>query len=43
MKQLRGQGELIGRLDPQPGMTAQLDDQSAGGRWGGQFNLHEGG
>jgi hypothetical protein len=28
LEQLRGQGDLAGRFDPQPGLPDQFDDQS---------------
>lgn len=43
LEQLRRQGDLTSRLNPQPGIAAQLDEQSIGGRWCGEFHLHEGG
>jgi hypothetical protein len=43
LEQWRGQRNLAGRFDPQPGLPAQFDDQSVGGCGRGEFNLHEGG
>lgn len=43
LEQLRGQGDLTGRLDPQPGTATQFDEQSIGGRWRAEFHLHKGG